>query len=125
MGQYYKVVNVTKKQYLSPHAFGSGLKLKEFASDGCSVMTGLAILLANSNGRGGGDLISDNEIVGSWAGDKIVIAGDYAGPGDSCEPDAGLNLYDSCDDDDQYEDISYQVVHAMCDDPLWKEELGY
>lgn len=27
MGQYYYVVNVTKKQYLHPHKFGEGIKL--------------------------------------------------------------------------------------------------
>ncbi len=44
-------------------------------------MTALAILLADGNGRGGGDLKSERGIIGSWVGDRIVIAGDYADPG--------------------------------------------
>lgn len=125
MGQYYKIVNVTKKQYINPVTFGSGYKLMEFASDGCSAMTGLAVLLANSNGRGGGDLCSDNEVVGSWAGDRIVIAGDYAEFGDPGEPDTEENLYLQCSprSDSDFEDISAQVISAMCDDNFWKAEL--
>ena len=81
MGQYYKIVNIKKKQYITPHTFGDGSKLMEFSMSANGVLAGLAILLADGNGRGGGDLNSDNPIVGSWAGDNIVIAGDYADEG--------------------------------------------
>jgi len=85
MGQYYKVCNITKKEFLSSHTFGDGLKLMEFTPSGSGMMTALGILLASGNNRGGGDLHMDPEtlktpegkLVGSWAGDKIVIAGDY------------------------------------------------
>jgi len=80
MGQYYLIVNIDKGQYLHPHKFGDGLKLTEFGNSAEGTLTGLAILLADGNGRGGGDLRSDDPIVGSWAGDRIVIAGDYADP---------------------------------------------
>lgn len=78
MGQYYVIVNLDKKQYLHPHRAGDGLKLLEFACSSNATMTCLAILLADGNGRGGGDLRSEDPIVGSWAGDRIVVAGDYA-----------------------------------------------
>jgi len=78
MGQYYLVVNLTKREYLNPRKFGDGAKLLEFGSSAVGTMCGLAILLADGNNRGGGDLRSENPIIGSWAGDKIVIAGDYA-----------------------------------------------
>ena len=68
MGQYYKIVNIKKKQYISPHTFGDGSKLMEFSMSANGVLAGLSILLADGNGRGGGDLNSDNPIVGSWAG---------------------------------------------------------
>ena len=55
MGQYYLTVNCDKEQYLNAHRFGQGLKLLEFGCDSDGVMTGLAILLSNGNGRGGGD----------------------------------------------------------------------
>lgn len=78
MGQYYMIVNLDKEQYLHPHAFGDGLKLMEFGSNGRGTMLALAVLLARGNGRGGGDLHSNNRIIGSWAGDRIVVTGDYA-----------------------------------------------
>jgi len=80
MGQYYVIVNINKMEYLNPHRFGDGAKLLEFGSSAVGTMCGLAILLADGNNRGGGDLRSDNKIIGSWAGDKIVVAGDYADP---------------------------------------------
>jgi len=80
MGQYYIIVNLDKKEYLKPHEFGDGAKLLEFGSSGDGTMLGLAILLAHGNNRGGGDLRSDNPLIGSWSGDRIVITGDYADP---------------------------------------------
>jgi 3-deoxy-D-manno-octulosonic acid (KDO) 8-phosphate synthase len=39
MGQYYKIVNVDKKQYLSPWTFHEGAKLMEFSCDSCGILT--------------------------------------------------------------------------------------
>ena len=78
MGQYYKVINKTKKEYLTPYTFGNGAKLMEFTSDGSGMLQGLSILLANGNGRGGGDLSSESNLIGSWSGDSISVEGDYA-----------------------------------------------
>ena len=119
MGQYYHICNLNKQQYLHPHKFGDGLKMLEFGSSGCGTMTALAILLADGNGLGGGDLRSNNEIVGSWAGDRIVVAGDYAeanrwgleGKKDGDGND--LTLYAACEN---WEDISDKVIEAMSDD---------
>lgn len=110
MGQYHIVVNIDKEQILDPHKFGSGLKLMEFGNDGQSILTGLAVLLADSNGRGGGDLKSDKPIVGSWAGDRIVIAGDYGDDGKWIE-DLKRNLYQHADEN--YADISNEVIEAI------------
>lgn len=83
MGQYYMIVNLDKKQFLDPHKFGNGLKLCEFGSG--LTMMGLAVLLSEGNGQGGGDLFVPEEnpfcdLIGSWAGDRIVVTGDYAEP---------------------------------------------
>ena len=108
MGQYYKVVNTTKGEVMTPHAFGSGAKLMEFSSDGQSIMQGLAILLADGNNRGGGDLRSDNPLVGSWAGDNIVITGDYADEGKFVpKKNHKQNLYGYSEEN--YKDISFDV----------------
>ena len=120
MGQYYKIVNVKKKQYITPHTFGDGAKLMEFSMSANGVLAGLAILLADGNGRGGGDLNSENEIVGSWAGDNIVIAGDYADMGKFVKiPEQ--NLYEVCQAEG--EDISLKVLDALCDDRYFFEEF--
>ncbi len=79
MGQYFIVVNKTKKEYLHPHVFDDGLKLMEFGCSSDGTMTALALLLRQSTGDGGGDF-SEHEkfpIVGTWAGDSITIVGDY------------------------------------------------
>ena len=78
MGQYFIIANITKAQFLNPHKFGDGLKLMEFGMSSQGTLLGLAIVLADGNGQGGGDLTSSKPVVGSWAGDRIVIAGDYA-----------------------------------------------
>jgi hypothetical protein len=116
MGQYYYIVNLDKKQYLHPHQFGNGLKLMEFGCSDLGAMTGLAILLAEGNGRGGGDLDSDNPIIGSWARDRIVVAGDYAD--DEYDGNTIYNVASDC-----FEDISVKVILALCDDRYFASEF--
>ena len=120
MGQYYKIVNIKKKQYITPHTFGDGSKLMEFSMSANGVLAGLAILLADGNGRGGGDLHSENDIVGSWAGDNIVVAGDYADAGKFVkEPDQ--TLYEVASNEG--EDISIKVLEALFDDSYYFSEF--
>jgi hypothetical protein len=97
MGQYYVIASLDQKEFIDPRAFGSGVKLMEFSMDGSSVMTGLAVLLASSNGQGGGDLHlpADSEwddIPGRWTGQRIVVAGDY----DEREGSPGKGVYQRC-----------------------------
>lgn len=108
MGQYHYVVNLTKKEYLHPHKFADGLKLREFGASGEGTMFALAILLSNSRNRGGGDLQSkDTEYYSRWAGDRIVVAGDYAEKGDAGET-SKKTLYEKCQEG-TYTDISESV----------------
>ena len=120
MGQYYKIVNIKKKQYIKPDTFGDGSKLMEFSMSASGVLAGLAILLADGNGRGGGDLHSENDIVGSWAGDNIVIAGDYADAGKFVK-ETGQNLYEVAGNEG--EDISVKVLEALFDDKYFFSEF--
>ena len=120
MGQYYKIVNIKKKQYITPYTFGDGAKLMEFSMSANGVLAGLAILLADGNGRGGGDLHSENDIIGSWAGDNIVIAGDYADAGKFVkEPEQ--TLYEVASSEG--EDISVKVLEALFDDQYFFSEF--
>lgn len=149
MGQYYYPVNLDKRQFIHPHKFGDGLKLLEFGCSGDGTMTGLAILLSDGNNRGGGDLHSDNPIIGSWAGDRIVISGDYSDPGKFISGNDEGDLLQYCRDkqeqrdatNDQklewakancnlhtlanfcFEDISEKVIEAMKDDPYLKSSF--
>ena len=77
MGQYYKPVSVEKREHVYSHAFGNGLKLMEhswLSNDFVGVVE---------------DLIAEG---GSWNGDKIVWAGDYADE----EKNRKTNLYELC-----------------------------
>jgi hypothetical protein len=129
MGQYYMVVNVDKKEYIDPSTFMEGMKLMEFACGQYGTLSGLAVLLASSNGEGGGDLAVDepwDDIPGRWCGDRIVIAGDY----DNVEGSPGNGVYQQCTqptaleellkaggDIKTYTNISDRVIGALlCDD---------
>lgn len=73
MSQYI-IANLDRLEYLRPQAFGEPGDLKSiiYSYEGC--MLGLTVLLSDSNGRGGGDLHSDDEeYVGRWAGERILI----------------------------------------------------
>jgi hypothetical protein len=68
MGQYFYVVNLTKKQYLHPHDFEEGLKLGEFPD----TLALLSYLLSDSYG------FVKHSLIGAWKGDSVQVAGDYS-----------------------------------------------
>jgi hypothetical protein len=74
MGQYYKPINIDKKEFVYSHNYNNGLKLMEHSWIGNDFVGVIENLIAE-----GGD----------WHGDRIVWAGDYA------DPDKGRknNLY--------------------------------
>jgi len=166
MGQYYTAVNLDKKQYIKPHACLDGAKLLEFALNSMGLMSCMAILLADGNGRGGGDLyggecpecngrgsfgsFADNnhriceacggsgklpapEIVGSWAGDRVVITGDYADDRKFVpegteleidgEPQTEFNLYTLIYESDEWTDVSLDAMRALAVDPYIRQQL--
>lgn len=108
MGQYFLVLNLDKLQYLHPHCFGDGLKLLEFGCSSNGTLTGLTFLLRKSTEGGGGDYDGSHEIVGSWAGDRIAIVGDYD---DS-------KLYQEAGE--SWHNISHYVLDAMKEDEYLK-----
>jgi hypothetical protein len=82
MGQYHKVYNLDKREFIHAHQIDNGLKLLEQCGPGDQPTTSDAVwlLLANSNGRGGrgGGDAPKHPMVGRWAGDRLVVQGDYA-----------------------------------------------
>lgn len=131
MGQYHFVCNLDRKEYLHPHRFGDGLKLLEFGSCYAAggTLTGLAILLSEQNGRGGGDLHGDlddtrasylmENYVGRWAGDRIAIIGDYF-----TSDDKVASQGNPWRDEDEWDDISEPVVQTMIIDPFINQEFA-
>lgn len=68
-----KIINLDKRQYLSPEAFGHDDTLEAIADTSQGAMQALVVLCADGNGRGSGDLRTVDDIVGTWAGDRIAI----------------------------------------------------
>jgi hypothetical protein len=83
MGQYYKPVNLNKKEHLYAHEYQNGLKLMEHSYIGNRFMNAVENLLIPANAE-----IPES---GRWYQGRIVWAGDYA----DAEPDNedGYNLY--------------------------------
>lgn len=61
MGQYYKAVNIDKREYLLPHSFNCGFKLMESCYVGNDFVNAMTALLS-----------------GPWHGDQVMYIGDYA-----------------------------------------------
>lgn len=61
MGVYYLIVNVDKKELLSPHDFDHGAKMAEWCYQGNRVILALHNLLENR-----------------WKGDRVYAVSDYA-----------------------------------------------
>lgn len=136
MGQYHVLVNLDKKEYLHPHRMGSGLKLGEWNQS--MMMVALSVLLADNNGAGGGDIFKEEtgpggyrlpaDHSGRWAGDRIVITGDYTDPETYKEERKGCNLYGSLDDDEEhgkseFKDISSLMRESLMRTPWYRADM--
>lgn len=111
MGQYHKLYNLTKREYVHPHSINNGLKLMEQVGYYKSTSSALLLLVANSNGRGGGDA-PPHPLIGRWAGDQIVVQGDYS------EPHDPAHITD--EDLDSFADISADVKDML--DKVFNED---
>ena len=115
MKQIYKVVNITRKEYINPQKFCEGGNFTSFFTMGHGVLSGLSILLADGLVHEQIFSKADNEILGRWAGDKIVIAGHLGQNGKWLKSDYGdTNIYDVA----EYaaKDMSIPVLEALCTD---------
>lgn len=89
MGQYFKLVNLDKREVVCPWCLGGGAKLWEWAANTQGSV--LTLLLRKSDEGGGGDFYGYRKgvgegqsidcplspIAGRWAGDRIALVGDY------------------------------------------------
>ena len=142
MGQYWRCVNLDKKEFIDPHALDSGAKLAEQLGTYPGVGSALIILCAAMpEVRGGGDLDLDenwhgpersggppgpmpddyqaiaHSTIGRWAGDRIALVGDYTEDSDLPLKFRASSIYQLCKDR-EYKDVSVDVCrvieHELC-----------
>ena len=89
MGQYFKAVNLDKKEYVCPWCIGAGAKFWEWAANNEGAI--FTLLLRKSDEGGGGDFYGYRKgcdeggpircplscIAGRWAGDRVALVADY------------------------------------------------
>jgi len=94
MGQYFIIVNLDKKEYIDPAKIEEGAKFWELCANNIGRL--LVYLLRKSSETGGGDVDDPTKLkyCGRWAGDRIVVVGDYD----------ESNLYFTAED--EYKDIT-------------------
>ena len=122
MGQYWKVVNLDKREYVMPHKLGTGLKLWEQLANHPGTGAALIVLCAAMpEARGGGDFDLDENwhgperidmsdagpmpetypaiaarTIGRWAGDRVALVGDYAEDTDLAPEHKASAIYGLC-----------------------------
>ena len=77
MGQYHILANLSNGEYVHPHSLGMGLKQYEHTLFKGDLAHAMYLLTMTSPMRGGGDWQGFEGISGRWAGDIVVILGDY------------------------------------------------
>jgi hypothetical protein len=147
MGQYWLVVNLDKKEFVSPHALGAGLKLWEQLANHPGTGAALIVLCAAMpEQRGGGDFDLESnwhgpertfpehntspgpmpeeyaeiarQTIGRWAGDRVALVGDYAVDSDLAPEHEAGSIYDRCHEGGDYADVSDLVAAVI------EHELG-
>lgn len=115
MGQYHVLVNVDKREWVDPWGIGLGSKqLEHIGEAGWPLVGSLAdamyILTMTSPARGGGDM-PFTEVSGRWAGDRVMIVGDYTEDEDLPAEFLASQLYGTAHD--SYQEISDKVRVAF------------
>jgi len=111
MGQYHILANIDKKEKVEPYGIGLGLKQWEHLGEfNGTLADAMYILVMTSPARGGGDL-PRTEISGRWAGDRVVILGDYTEENDIRGVAQAQGLYREADNN--YADITHLVADAF------------
>lgn len=107
MGQYYKVVNIDKQEFVTPFDYGGGLKLMEHS------------WLLNSCVN---SVVAALKPGGSWQGNRIVWAGDYMDEGlflkhIKGKPKECKTLYSCCSEEDNDTSCILKVRPILPDGP--------
>jgi len=79
MGQYFKIVNYDKREYVDPWEIGGTAKLFEWCANPQAGV--FPFLLARSD-DGERSFRDEYPTAGRWAGDRVALVGDYDRSGD-------------------------------------------
>lgn len=109
MGQYHKVLNLDKHEVVDPYGLGLGAKQYEQTGVEASLSDAIYLLVMTSPNRGGGDWPL-TDVSGRWAGDRVIVLGDYTAKNDLPEKDNADKLYS---ESLTWEDITPQVRGAL------------
>jgi hypothetical protein len=108
MGQYHVLVNYDKKEVVEPYGLGLGAKqVEQLGAFKGTIADAMYLLVMTSPARGGGDLPLTG-VSGRWAGDRVMIVGDYTEDSDVPSIPNVSKLYNG-----DYLDISNQVAEAL------------
>lgn len=125
MGQYFRIVNITKKQFIDIDELGENNKLG-FIGKGLNGIALGRLLTSHGDydeiwGEIYGNPTKDTLYIGAWAGDRIIIAGDYDqadtnGYISSALDDYGLNLYSKVKIEGSFKNITDEVIEWLTKD---------
>jgi hypothetical protein len=124
MGQYHKLINTTKKEFVSGWDIGMMQKHYEqigFRGSMADVLYCLVISQGNEK-RGGGDT-DGHDFIGHWTGDDIAVVGDYYT--ESSDYYKYRDLYDKVEEDENYTNISSSIrsmLEAVYPELTFKKE---
>lgn len=124
MGQYFKIVNVTRKQFIDISGLGENNKFGFIGQGLNGIVLGrllASVGVANKEWYNAyGHPQEDDLYVGAWAGHSIVVAGDNELPNttriESATEHANLNLYFRTEADSAYENITGKVLKWLAKD---------
>jgi hypothetical protein len=104
MGQYFLIVNTDKKQFIDAWKFGEGVEILQAVSGyHAQALALLTCDMSQVRDR-------DGTLLGSWSGDQIIAAAEYASTN---ENDAVRNPYKLARE--EFEDISYKALAMLCE----------
>lgn len=109
MGQYHKLVNLDKREVVEPHGLGLGAKQYEQTACEASLSDAMYLLVMTSPASGSGDWPL-TALSGRWAGDRVVVLGDYTEDGSLPAFENAGSLYKNSEN---WSDITTQVRDAF------------
>ena len=108
MGQYHKLINTTKKEYVVGYDIGILAKhYEQIGFEGSMADVLYCLMIAQGDDRRGGGDVSGHKLIGHWAGNNVAIVGDYYD--EDTDKFEYRNLYDEVESDKDYKNISPSI----------------